>query len=161
MDSAITVAEQLLNTLACPQHKHYLSFPSVTPETFPPGTVFPKFWWQCRLHDTCVSGVTTKKTSLSNNLAVPRAPPRQIITETSTSWFLQLTAQAREQLDHGIHQLKSYRPSHQCGLTWQVTGIERLPHTVAVWCINHIRQNSTRSFGIHLTQHLPSAASHS
>lgn len=92
--------------------------PSVTPETFPPGTHLSKFWLQFRLHDTCVSGLTTRKISLSNILAVTYllcAPPHQIITQTSTSWLLQLTAQVREQLDQGIQQLKSYRPSHQCG----------------------------------------------
>lgn len=91
---------------------------SVTPESFLPGTYFSKFWWQFRLHDTCVSGLTTRKISLSNILAVtylPCAPPHQIITQTSMSWFLQLTAHAREQLNQGIQQLKSYRPSHQSG----------------------------------------------
>lgn len=57
--------------------------PSVTPESFLTGTHFSKFWWQFRLHDTSVSGLTTRKISLSNTLAVtylPHAPPHQIIT---------------------------------------------------------------------------------
>lgn len=37
-------------------------------------------------------------------------------------------------------------------VTWQVTGIKHLLCTVAIYCINHIGQKSTQSFGIHLTQ---------
>lgn len=64
--------------------------PSVTPETLPRGTSFCKFWWQFRLHDTCVSGVTTRKIPHGNILAVtylPCPPPHQIMTQTSTFHF--------------------------------------------------------------------------